>query len=118
MTLRPQDRTSRFREEGDRRAVESEFRLATTSGEVDRNMGSLRERMEMVRRKEKQWADVVHQFTCMSVLTGVPLIDGDSGEPTARAWVFLSLSAAVPLYVFCLVAQWVHASSISFSHVL
>lgn len=114
MTLHPRD--SSYREERDRQAIESEFVLATHSREVDDDMGMLRERIQLLGRKEKQWADVVHQFTSMSLLTGIPLIDADTGEPTVRAWVFLSLSAAVPLYVLCLAAQWLHSTSVSFSH--
>lgn len=117
MTLQPQD--SSWREERDRRAIESEFLIpARVGGEVDNDMAVLRERMQMLGRKEKQWADVIHQFTSMSILTGIPLIDAETGEPTVKAWVFLSLSAAVPFYVMCLAAQWLHSSSVSFSHIL
>lgn len=116
MTLQPQD--SSWREEGDRRAIESEFFVPVrVTGEVDDDMAMLRERMQMLGKKERQWSDVCQQFISLSVLTGLPLVDADSGEPTARAWLFLSLSAAVPLYIVCLATQWLHSTSISFSHV-
>lgn len=115
MTLQPQDCS--WREERDRRAIESEFFVTVReTGEVDNDMAMLRERMQMLVRKEKQWADVCQQFISLSVLTGIPLIDPETGEPTARAWIFLSLSAAVPLYVLCLIAQCLHTSSVAFSH--
>lgn len=117
MTLQPQDCS--WQEERDRRAIESEFVVTVrNSGEVDNDMPMLRERMQMLGRKEKQWADVCQQFISLSILTGIPLIDPETGEPTARAWLFLSLSAAVPLYVLCIGAQWLHTTSSSFSHLL
>lgn len=116
MTLQPQD--SSWREEQDRRAIESEFFVPVrVTAEVDEDMAMLRERMQMLGRKEKQWADVCQQFISLSILTGIPLIDAERGEPTVRAWLFLSLSAAVPFYILCLTAQWLHSTSVSFSHV-
>lgn len=117
MTLHPQDHS--HKEERDRRAIESEFLIpVSVTTEVDSNMAVLRQRIQMLGRKEKQWTDVVHQLTSMSMLTGIPLINVESGEPTARAWVLLALSAAVPLYVLCLVGQWLHSTSVSLSQLL
>lgn len=116
MTLQPKDCS--WREERDRLAIESEFLLTVTvSGEVDNDMAMLRERISILGRKERQWADICQQFISLSLLTGIPLINSETGEPTSRAWLFLSLSAAVPLYVVCVGAQWLHTSSISFSHI-
>lgn len=117
MTLQPQDCS--WREEQDRRAIESEFLIpACVGGEVDDDMAMLRERIQMLGKKESQWSDIVHQFTSMSILTGIPFIDAETGEPTAKAWVFLSLSAAVPLYIACLAAHWLQSTSIQFSQLL
>lgn len=114
MTLHPQDHS--HREERDRRAIESEFLIpVSVTAEVDNDMAVLRQRIRMLDRKEKQWADIVHQFASMSMLTGIALVDAESGEPTTRAWVLMGLSAAVPLYVLCLVAQWLHTTSASLS---
>lgn len=115
MTLQPQD--SSYRHERDRLAIESEFLIpVTATGEVDAHMNILRERIQTLDRKEKQWSDIVSQFTSMSMLTGIPFVDSNSGEPTFRAWVFLTLGAVVPLYVVYMVALWLHDTSLAFEH--
>lgn len=117
MTLQPQDCS--WREEQDRIAIESEFLIpACVGGEVDDDMVMLRERIQLLDKKESQWSDIIHQFTSMSILTGIPFVDPETGEPTAKAWVLLSLSAAVPLYMTCLAAHWLQTTSIQFSQML
>ncbi|KAI0562948.1 hypothetical protein FGB62_48g14 [Gracilaria domingensis] len=116
MTLHPQDLS--WREERDRHAVESEFISIRHDGKVDADMAMLRERMQLLGQKEKQWADICHQFLSLSMLTGVALVDRDTGEPTLRAWILFSLSAAVPLYVVALLIHWLHTTSVSFGSAL
>lgn len=112
MTLQPKDCS--WRSERDLRAIESEFLLTCgTTGAVDSDMQRLRRRMLHLGRKEKQWADFCQQFASLSVLTGIPLVNPDNGNPTSAAWVFLSISAALPLYILCVIAHWIHATSAS-----
>lgn len=115
MTLRPSD--SSYREERDRRAIESEFVLSPMcGGEVDADMAMLRERMQTLGKKEKQWAEVCQQFVSLSMLTGIQLVDGKSGEPTGYAWLFLAVTSGIPLYLVFVIANWLHTTSVSFSH--
>lgn len=116
MTLHPQDLS--WHNERDRLAVESEFVSTRDSGEVDADMAMLRERMQLLGNKENQWAQICEQFLSLSMLTGVPLVDRHTGEPTLRAWILFTISAALPLYVVALAIQWLHSSSVSFSHAL
>lgn len=116
MTIHPQDLS--WRNERDRLAIESEFISSRDSGEVDADMAMLRERMQLLGKKEKQWTQICEQFLSLSMLTGVALVDRHTGEPTARAWIFFTISAALPLYVVALAVQWLHSSSVSFSHAL
>lgn len=117
MTLQPKDCS--WRSERDLRAIESEFLLTIgTTGAVDSDMQRLRRRMIHLGRKEKQWADFCQQFASLSVLTGIPLVSPDNGNPTRAAWVFLSFSAALPLYLLCIIAHWIHASSATFQPML
>lgn len=85
---------------------------------VDEDMHRLRRRIGLLSRKEKQSTRLSQHFIMLALRTGLPMVDVDSGEPTAAAWVFLSLSAAFPLYAMCLLAQCFHPTSSSLSSVL
>lgn len=114
MTLRPQD--SKWKEDRDRRAIESEF--IGNADHVDLHMAVLRERMAVLVRKEKQWKELCNQFSALSFLTGIPMLTEDNTQPTATAWLFVFLSIAVPLYLLYCVSEWLYSASVSFSHML
>ncbi|CAN8073147.1 unnamed protein product [Agarophyton chilense] len=116
MTLHPHDVS--WKEERDRLAAESEFISTRLSGVVDADMAMLRERMQMLGHKEKQWGEICSQFLSLSMLTGVPLVDRHTGEPTLRAWLLLSLSAAVPLYIVAMLVYWLQSTSLAFGNAL
>lgn len=118
MTLQPKDCS--WRSERDLRAIESEFLVNMRNAHVvDDDMHHLRRRILVLDRKEKQSSSTLSRhFDSLLLTTGVPMIDTESGEPTAAAWLFLSASAAFPLYVMCLLAQWFHPASQVFSSVL
>lgn len=113
MTLSPKDCS--WTSARDLRAIESEFYVSLRpSSQVDEDMNRLRRRILVLGRKEKQWSGICQQFASLSVLTGIPMVDSDSGEPSATAWVFISLASFFPLYILSCLAQLVHATSGTF----
>lgn len=116
MTLRPQD--SEAQSGRDRAAIEAEFAVnggsGGFSGEVDADLARLRERMQLLSRKDEQWREICEQFAGLAFLTGLPMVDGETGEPTPLAWGFLSVSVVVPTYLLFVAADWLHVASSSF----
>ncbi len=115
MTLRPQDCS--WKEDRDRRAIESEFSGSTTTS-VDSDMSVLKERISVMLRKEKQWREICEQFSAISLLTGIPMVAEENGEPTFVAWTFLFLCISLPMYMLYLLSDWLHAASTSFSNLI
>ena len=114
MTLRPQE--SSWKEDGDRRAIESEFKGGFNMNTVvDADMSVLRERISLISRKEKQWKEVCEQFSALSFLTGIPMLSDDNGEPTFTAWLFVFLSLAVPLYLLYALSEWLRTALDAFA---
>ncbi|KAK1861402.1 hypothetical protein I4F81_003986 [Pyropia yezoensis] len=61
-------------------------------------MGGLRERLELLSTRERDWEGVKDQLADLERMSGLRLSDG-AGEPTAAAWVFcavLPVLAAAP----------------------
>lgn len=110
-TLQPNECS--WRSERDLRAIESEFyvSLRHSTQAVDEDMHRLRRRISVLGKREKHWANICQQFVSLSVVTGVPMVDTDSGEPTTTAWLCLSLSAVVPLYLLSVIIAWIQSVS-------
>lgn len=110
-TLQPNECS--WKSERDLRAIESEFyvSLRYSTKAVDENMDRLRRRISMLGEKEKHWAYICQQFVSLSLLTGIPMIDVDSGDPTPLAWFFLSLSTVIPLSILSVLVNWIHSIS-------
>lgn len=110
-TLQPNECS--WRSERDLRAIESEFyvSLRHSTQAVDEDMHRLRRRITVLGKREKHWANICQQFVSLSVITGIPMIDTDSGEPTTTAWLCLSLSTVVPLYLLSVIVTWIQSVS-------
>lgn len=96
--------------EGDRRAVESEF--VGGGVEVDSDMEMLRERMGLLGKREKQWAEVCDQFEVLGGLFGVRFVQ--NGVPTPLAWAFAAACVVVPVGTLWALAEWLRAASVAF----
>lgn len=110
-TLQPNECS--WRSERDLRAIESEFyvSLRHSTQAVDEDMHRLRRRISVLGKREKHWANICQQFVSLSVITGIPMIDTESGEPTTTAWLCLSLSTVVPLYLLSVIVSWIQSVS-------
>lgn len=86
-------------------------RVARGSPSVDADMGRLRARMKRVGVRERRTAQVTRKLSEFAVTSGIPLVDPKRVEPTTAGWMLLSMSAVVPLWVLCVVAQWVHSAA-------
>lgn len=65
---------------------------------VDEDMGGLRERLELLSTRERDWEGVKDQLADLERMSGLRLSDG-AGEPTAAAWVFCAVCVALPVYL-------------------
>lgn len=110
-TLQPNECS--WRSERDLRAIESEFYVSFrhSTQAVDEDMHRLRRRISVLGKREKHWANICQQFVSLSIITGIPMIDTDSGEPTTTAWLCLSLSTLVPLYLLSIIVSWLQTVS-------
>lgn len=61
-------------------------------------MGGLRERLDLLATRERDWAGVKEQLADLERMSGLRLTDA-AGEPTAAAWVFCALCLVLPLYL-------------------
>ncbi|GAB0494277.1 hypothetical protein MMPV_005569 [Pyropia vietnamensis] len=95
----------------DARAVAAEFATPSTprggddgssspppTSPVDDDMAGLRERLDLLATRERDWEGVKDQLADLERMSGLRLTDG-AGEPTAAAWVFCALCVVVPLYL-------------------
>lgn len=82
--------------ERDVRAKASEMdSLGVKSGSQDLDMTSLKERMEMLETKDRQWGEIKMMLGVYEAQFGLKLLNS-SGEPNANAWILIVVRDDLP----------------------
>lgn len=145
MTLKPdEDKSSNGKGDKDRKAIEGEFTGLDHVSMVDKDMTRLYRRLQPYREQlkqlnkqmykeieleeeriklegfskilDEQMEGMKEELKEISALTGIHILDPETGELTYKAGLVLLVGIGIPVYVLYLSVQILRSVSVAFGH--